>query len=177
MTAQFRPFLTSHFCLCFPSVIDLWWIRQFSLFAHVQLTGRPEKVGKWLPLRILIEGSLGTCICSILSLSSKILSLSNASTKIATHWFHEYMGTVGATIHWHGGNWGGKIPPPPLWKIAAGGLRGKNKRGEEREKEKGRKRKRERKEKEKERKRGKGREKSKLKVFLKYSFWLGVQAR
>ena len=33
-------------------------------------------------------------------------------------------------------------PPPPLWKIAAGGPRGKKKkRGEESEKEKGRKRK------------------------------------
>ena len=41
-----------------------------------------------------------------------------------------------------GGDWGGKIPPPQLWKIATGGPRGeKETRGEEREKEKGRKRK------------------------------------
>ena len=51
-------------------------------------------------------------------------------------------------------------PPPKLWKIAAGGPRGK--KGKRKEKEK-----RER----------EGRENSKLKVFLKYSFWLGVQAR
>ena len=72
--------------------------------------------------------------------------------------------------------WGigvGKPPPPQLWKIEAGGpRRKKKKRGEEREKEKGRKRKEK-----KEGKSRKGRENSKLKVFLKYSFWLGVQAR
>ena len=68
----------------------------------------------------------------------------------------------------------GKFPPPQLWKIAAGGPRGKKKK----EGKKGKKRKKgkERKEK-KDGKRRNGREKSKLKVFLKYSFWLGVQAR
>ena len=75
----------------------------------------------------------------------------------------------------------GKFPPPlQLWKIAAGGPRGKKeKKGKgKREREKEEKNGKEGKRKEKkEGKRRKGREKSKLKVFLKYSFWLGVQAR
>ena len=82
------------------------------------------------------------------------------------------------------GDWGGKISPPPLWKIAAGGPRGKKKKegkkGRKRKKGKGRKKKR---------KRGrKGREKSKVKVFFEIFvlaggpgkidlLWLGVQTR
>ena len=72
---------------------------------------------------------------------------------------------------------GWENPPPQLWKIAAGGPRGKKKK----EGKKGKKRKGEREKKRKEGKRKgkrrKGRENSKLKVFLKYSSWLGVQAR
>ena len=64
-----------------------------------------------------------------------------------------------------------KFPPPPLWKIAAGGPMGK------REKEKGRKGKEGKRKEKKEGKRRKGREKIKIKVFLKYWFWLRVQAR
>ena len=77
------------------------------------------------------------------------------------------------------GDWGGKIPPTQLWKIAAGGPSGeKKKRGRKGKREREKEKKRERKEKEKkEEKRRKGREKSKLKVFLNYSFWLGVEAR
>ena len=68
---------------------------------------------------------------------------------------------------------GWENPPPPLWKIAAGGLRGEKKEGKkgniEREKKK--------KEKEGKEEGKKWKRNSKLKVFLKYSFWLGVQAR
>ena len=79
------------------------------------------------------------------------------------------------------GDWGGKIPPPQLWKIAAGGPRGKKKKegkkGQKRKGERGKKGKEGKRKEKKEGKRRKGREKSKLKVFLEYSFWLGVQAR
>ena len=71
-------------------------------------------------------------------------------------------------------------PPPQLWKIAAGGPRGKKKEGKKGKKRKGEREKKGKEGKRKEKKEGKrrkGREKSKLKVFLKYSFWLGVQAR
>ena len=69
--------------------------------------------------------------------------------------------------------------PPTLENRGWGSEGGKEKSGRkgkgEREKEKtGKGRKKKRKERGKEKKR---REKSKLKVFLKYSFWLGVQAR
>ena len=57
-----------------------------------------------------------------------------------------------------GGDWGGKIPPPQLWKIAAGGPRGEKKKegkkgkGRKRKKGKGRKKKRKREREEKEEK-------------------------
>ena len=68
--------------------------------------------------------------------------------------------------------------PPNFGKSPLGVRGGKRKEGKKGKKRKGEREKRERKEKEKKKeKRRKGREKSKLKVFLKYSFWLGVQAR
>ena len=80
-----------------------------------------------------------------------------------------------------GWEWGGKIPPPPrhnFGKSRLGVRREKRKEGEEkREKEKrgkGRKKKRKEREKEREEKEEKN---CKLRVFLKDSFWLGVQAR
>ena len=65
-----------------------------------------------------------------------------------------------------GGGLGWENSPPQLWKIAAGGRRGKKKREKrEKRKEEREKKEKEGKRKEKEEKRRKGRENSKLKVF------------
>ena len=67
------------------------------------------------------------------------------------------------------GDWGGKIPPPQLWKIAAGGPRGKKKKegkkGKRRKGEREKKGKEGKRKEKKEGKRRKGRENSKLKIF------------
>ena len=71
----------------------------------------------------------------------------------------------------------GKSPPPTL-ENRGWGSEGEKKKEGKKGKRKGEREKKEKEGKRKEKKEGKrrkGRENSKLKVFLKYSFWLGVQ--
>ena len=98
--------------------------------------------------------------------------LATQVVNLPSKWARLGSGRKGSDPYIDTGGLGWKNPPPTLEN------RGWGSEGEKEEGKKGKKRKGEREKREgRKKKRKEIEEKGKLKVFLKYSFWLGVQAR